>query len=460
MFFNSKNNDNTVIIGGNDMRYVLLLLLLPLNIFAATFSYSGDWRAELAMYHDLDLTKSMHGTPSADYLDPTNPLFNPNASNNTKTYWLQRFKIKPDLIIYDDVRIKTEWILLAGSALSSTSMGGSTNNMVAGGIMSGDNIHADLSVRRAWLEWVSDWGVFTLGRQPLHYGLGMTYNSGDGLWDYWGDSVDRLAYKLMMGTVWFGLAYDVRTEGAVNYYGDNKSSFETQIGYNELESNMEIGFMWHFDFGAGKERIHVYDVYQKKTFPETGISLGFEAAYRKGQERDYDADGIMDQVQAFGLLFDFLYAPGASEFGLKTGFATGEDGTADNKYHAFHFNRAYKIAMLLFNEDLGVGGDSVHGSPGIGADFNDLGAIFIAPRFAYTFSEVLKVESVIAYAMTQRKPPLGKKKSLGTEFDLNATYMWKDYFETGIRMGWFFPGPYFDGKAVGMGTMATFALKF
>ena len=145
------------------MRYALLLSLLPLNIFAATFSYSGDWRAELALHHDLDLSKSMHGTPSADYLDPSNANFNPNASNDTKTYWLQRFKLKPDLIIYDDVRIKSEWILLAGSALSSTSMGGQPGNMVAGGIMSGDNINANLSIRRAWLDWTSDWGAFTFG---------------------------------------------------------------------------------------------------------------------------------------------------------------------------------------------------------------------------------------------------------------------------------------------------------
>jgi len=453
-------DDNNIYIGGTDMRYALLLSLLPLNIFAATFSYSGDWRAELALHHDLDLSKSMHGTPSADYLDPSNANFNPNASNDTKTYWLQRFKLKPDLIIYDDVRIKSEWILLAGSALSSTSMGGQPGNMVAGGIMSGDNINANLSIRRAWLDWTSDWGAFTFGRQPLNFGLGMTYNSGDGLWDYSGDSVDRIAYKLMMGNVWFGLAYDVRTEGAVNYYGDNHNTFETQVGYLEPESNMEIGFMWHFDFGAGRERVHTYDVYQKKSFPQTGMSVAWEAAYKKGHEGDQNADGTIDQLQAFGLLFDLLYAPGASEFGIKTGFATGDNSTTDNKRYAFSFNRAYKIAMLLFNEDLGIGGDSVHGSQGIGADFDNLGAVFLAPRFAYTFIEALKIETVFAYAVTQRKPTTGRSKSLGTEMDINATYTWKENLETGLKFGWFFPGGYFPGKATGMGLMSTVALKF
>ena len=94
------------------MKY-FLLLLLPANIFAAAFSYSGDWRAEVATYHDISLSKTNAGQVSADYLDPTNPDFNPNAVSHTKTYWLQRFKLKPDLIVYDNVRVNSEWILLA-----------------------------------------------------------------------------------------------------------------------------------------------------------------------------------------------------------------------------------------------------------------------------------------------------------------------------------------------------------
>jgi hypothetical protein len=439
------------------MRYFLLLLLLPANIFAAAFSYSGDWRAEVATYHDISLSKTNAGEVSADYLDPTNPDFNPNAVSHTKTYWLQRFKLKPDLIVYDNVRVNSEWILLAGSALNSTSLGGQTGNYSAGSTMGADNIQAKLFVRRIWLDWSSDWGVFQMGRQPFNFGLGMTYNSGDGLWDYYGESVDRISYKLMMGAISFKLGYEILAEGAVNYYNDDQNGFMTEFGYSEPESNVDMGFLWHMYFASGQRRLHTYDVFQKKLFPTTGITLGWEAAYQKGQMPS--GTGSIDQVQAFGLLFDFLWKPGVAELGFKTGFATGDNSTGDLKANTFSYSKAYKIAMLLFNEDIGIGGDSIHGSQGIGRDFNGLGAVFIAPSFSYTFMDSLKVTTTLAYAMTQKRPTTNKK-SLGTELDVDATYKWKENVETGIRMGWFFPSNYFSARTTAMGAMATVALTF
>ncbi|MEI6079075.1 MAG: hypothetical protein WCQ53_00355 [bacterium] len=441
------------------MKY-LVLLLLPINVFAAAFSYSGDWRAEVAMYHDLSLNKKNPGVVSLDYATGANgaPL-DPTAVSRTKTYWLQRFKIKPELIVYDNVRIKTEWILLAGSALTSTNMGGSTNNMVAGGVMGADNVHANLSVRRAWLDWSSDWGVFTMGRQPSNFGLGMKYNSGDGLWDYFGDSADRIAYKLIAGDVFFQIAYDIRAEGTVNYAGDDHSTFLAQIGYTEPESNMDIAFMWHFDFGSYGERLHTYDVYQKKTFTATGITIGWEAAYQKGTLADSFIKGQNDTVQAFGLLLEFDWAGNSTDFGLRTGLATGNDSPGNTKYEAFHFNRNYKIAMLLFNEDLGIAGDSVHGSQGIGADFGDRGAIFLAPYFNWTVFDNFKWGNTIASAITQKNLD-GRNKHLGVEWDTDFTYSWKDNLETGIRYGMFFPAGFFATRATAVGLMATVGLKF
>ncbi|MFH1223965.1 MAG: hypothetical protein V1647_06460 [Pseudomonadota bacterium] len=437
------------------MRFLLLLaIIMPANIFAAAFAFSGDWRAEVAMYHKLDLNGAMHGTGTTDYTDPASPDYNPNYDqDSTKTYWLQRFKIRPDLIVYDNVRIKNEWILLAGSALPSTNMGGAIDNFVAGGLTGADNVHAQISIRRVWLDWASDWGVFTMGRQPQNFGLGMTYNSGDGVWDYYGDSVDRIAYKLVMGTVYFKIGYDILAEGAVNYAQDDQSAFITELGYSEPESNMDMAFLWHFYFAPGRQRVHTYDVFQKKVFPVSALSIAWEAAYQKGTMG-------ASTVQSFGMLVDFAWKPSPIEFGLKTGFATGDNDGADGKYYAFHYNRNYKIAFLLFTEDLGVGGDSVHGSQGIGADFNDLGAVFFAPYMGWNLTDSLKLSSVVAYALTQKRPTTGRAKNLGTELDLDLTYTWKEDLDTGIRAGWFFPSSYFVGRAVGMGLMATVSLKF
>ena len=363
--------------------------------------------------------------------------------------------------MYDNVRINSEWMLLAGSALNSTSLGGQTGNYSAGTIMGSDNAQAKLFIRRLWLDWSSDWGVFQMGRQPFNFGLGMTYNSGDGLWDYYGESVDRISYKLMMGSVALKFGYEILSEGAVNYYNDDQDGFMTEFSYTEPESNVDMGFLWHMYFGSGQRKVHTYDLFQKKLFPTTGITVGWEAAYQKGQMTDQNGGGKMDQVQAFGLLVDFSWKPGASEFDFKTGMATGDNNPGDDKYYTFSFSRTYKIAMLLFNEDIGIAGDSIHGSKGIGADFNGLGAVFFAPSYHHTFMDSLKVGTTIAYAMTQKRPLTGtQKKSLGTELDIDATYMWKENIETGIRMGWLFPSDYFSSRATAMGTMATVALTF
>ncbi|MCX6112213.1 MAG: hypothetical protein NTY22_02870 [Proteobacteria bacterium] len=441
------------------MKY-LVLLLLPINVFAAAFSYSGDWRMETDLYHNLSLNNNNPGTVSSDYANGANgaPLI-PTAVNKTKAYWLQRFKVKPELIVYDNVRIESEMIFLAGSALNSTNLGGSTNNMVAGGVMGTDNVHASLAVRRAWLNWSSDWGILTMGRQPFNFGLGMTFNSGDGLWDYYGDSVDRIAYKLMMGDVYFQLGADIRSEGAVNYVADNHNSFMAQLGYTEPESNMEIAFMWYFKFGSYGERVHTYDVFQKKTFAASNITLGVEAAYQKGTQLSFINPNQNETLQAFGLLFEFDWAPSSIDLGFRTGLATGNNGSNDNRDYCFRFNRAYKIAMLLFNEDLGIAGDSVHGSQGIGTDFNTQGAVFFAPYLKWTMFDNLTWGNTIAYAVTQKSAG-GRNKHLGIEWDTDFTYMWKDNLETGLRYGMFFPAGYFATRATAVGLMATVGLKF
>jgi hypothetical protein len=114
--------------------------------------------------------------------------------------------------------------------------------------------------------------------------------------------------------------------------------------------------------------------------------------------------------------------------------------------------------MLLFNEDLGIGGNSLHGSEGIGNDFEGLGAFFFSQYFSQKFIEVLKLSTTIAYARTQRS--MGRSKSLGTELDLGFDYLWKENLETGLKMGFFFPGKYFEGRKTGFGLMATVAFEF
>jgi hypothetical protein len=98
------------------------------------------------------------------------------------------------------------------------------------------------------------------------------------------------------------LAYDITSEGAVNYAADDKSAFRAQVSYAEPESSMELAFRWQMDFGRSNYKLHTYNVYQQKTFTGSDITLGWEAAYQKG-------DMLGKTIQAFGLLGEFNWHP-------------------------------------------------------------------------------------------------------------------------------------------------------
>lgn len=434
----------------------LLILCMPLNLFSAAFTYKGDWRSEIALFHQLDLSKGRHGTVSDYYITDGMDL----AANDTKTYWLQRFKLKPELIVDDNLRLKSEWFLLAGSASGATIMSLGTDNVAAGSIAGSDNVNAAIGLRRMWMEWISDWGILTVGRQPFHYGLGMAFNAGDGLWDYYGTSVDRIAYDLRMGSMYIKTAFDILSEGAVNYAVDDKNGFLMEVGYIKPDVNMEMALLWYMDYGAHKNKIHTYDVYQKKSYPQYDLDLGWEIAYRKGLQDDTEGGTWTgrDKVIAFGFVFEFEWSPAISKLGFKTGFASGDDDAGNNEYYGFAFSPAYSVAMLLFNEDLGIGGDSVHASDGIGSDFEHLGAFYISPYYNITLGEVFRMGTNITYARTHRSK--GRSKVLGTELDLDFAYIWKENFETGLKFGLFFPSAYFTGRTSGFGTMLTLGFSF
>jgi hypothetical protein len=448
-------------------RIAILGLFLPMQLFAAAFVYEGDWRSEFSTYHDLDLSHYTHGVANPDYAAAGMSA----AHSDSKNYWAQRFKIKPELIIDDNLRMKSELIFLAGSALNSTNMGGvtngATNNTAAGGITGLDNKNASIAVRRIWMEWVSDWGILAAGRQPFHFGLGMTFNSGDKLWDYYGNTVDRISYELKLGTIDFKIGYDVLAKGALNYSSDDQNGMLVQVTYLKPETDMEMGFLWYTDRASAnplgsfwRTNIQTFDVYSKKKWVPYNLSLNWEAAYRKGQGPDYYNLGTPSTLVEFGLLMELLWNPGSSKLGLKTGLATGDSGGSGNKYMGFQFNPAYKLGLLLFNEDINIGGDSMHASQGIGQDFQHLGAFFFAPSYSYAFLDrKLNVNADWIYAGTQ-KTATGRGKSLGTELDFSAGYKWKENMETSLITGFFFPSDYFFNRSAAFGLSIRIGVTF
>jgi len=409
-------------------KLLALLLLIPLKLTAGAFVFSGDWRSEYAVYKNLDLG------------------IGNDSPSNTKDYTLTRFRLNPEFIVNDVLSIKSQWIVLAGAGTTNPAI---DNNL---GLVSGAN-NADLFINHVWLEWVSSFGVFSTGRKPFDYGLGIMFNSGSNVWDYYHNWVDRVSYELRLGSLSIGLAYDMYQEKEIKNSRNEENGFLTKVIYEKIDTGLEVGFMWYMKKDMPGERVNSYDFYQKKNFKEINLDFNWEIVYQKGKTRAYE------NIEALGFGIEFLYYPNKFDLGLKTGLASGQNPNSQNTNNGFNFNRNYKVALLMFNEDLGEGASTIHGSNGIGADFSNLGAFYIAPSLSYDITSNLKLQTVYIYAEIQKRAD-NKTKAIGSEVDFNLTYDIYDNFQTMLRTGFFFPSQNFENRKTAFGIMTGLGLSF
>jgi uncharacterized protein (TIGR04551 family) len=153
-----------------------------------------------------------------------------------------RFRIEPELIISDNLRIVSQLDLLNNLVLGSTpdayamqpGGGGPTGYTSAGyngyapagvfsttqgsptvGINSNQNA---VNVNRVWAEYMTPVGQLRFGRMPNQWGLGMVANAGDGIDSDYQSTVDRIMFisGIKSWDLYFGGAWDFVDTGPTN----------------------------------------------------------------------------------------------------------------------------------------------------------------------------------------------------------------------------------------------------
>ncbi|MBL9023359.1 MAG: TIGR04551 family protein [Myxococcales bacterium] len=169
--------------------------------------------------------------------DPLNPEpceSNLQAGANT------RFRVMPELVISDNLRVVALVDLFDNLVLGSTpefysnlpKAGGGYAVKTRGGYVpiggfaatqwapsAGENSIVDsIVVKRAYGEYKSPIGTLRFGRQDSHWGLGMVENSSNGIDDDYGTVVDRLMFTagLPQFDLYGSLMWDFGNEGATN----------------------------------------------------------------------------------------------------------------------------------------------------------------------------------------------------------------------------------------------------
>jgi uncharacterized protein (TIGR04551 family) len=166
-----------------------------------------------------------------------------SCDDKTQTGANMRFRFSPELHISDNLRIKSQVDILDNLTLGSTPEGYRYAVRGAKGLevtqrsgatslgfydstqvspTSGSNSLVDsIRVKRAWAEYTTPLGELRFGRMPLHWGLGMLYNSGDGYDDDYQSTVDRIQATVGIKPLdlYITGAWDFANEGPVRSIG-------------------------------------------------------------------------------------------------------------------------------------------------------------------------------------------------------------------------------------------------
>lgn len=445
----------------NFLAVVLVFLQVSGPAWGVSLNFTGHLRTEAALYNKGNL-----GT---------------GTQNPSKAFISSRALLYPNLIVDDHFSVKSQWSLLSSPAFTPDAqpLGAASGAPVGlsvgqGGFVFGDAGTRALVLNRAWMEWISDFGVVRAGRMPVSWGYGLIWDSGNNLWDDFQTTLDRLEYRLHFGHVIGALAYSKpRKTNVLGSEGD-QDFYTVYLQYDNPEMDVEAGVLYErqvrssgqaADYiavgGAANpyrlptgstnpplsDRLpypmsnNVVDIFVKKSVGY--FTFGGEAGWLTGSAFDFNGNNIEDSLNAFGLLVNATYEYHSIKAFTEVLYASGDSNlNADhlNGFVVLHRNR--RPGLILGRELLGnyYGNHVGQGSYLAYGDANSFsGAFYVRPGLRVEWSQTWATGLEVIFAQ-KAATATGEEGHLGVEIDLAADHSLYKNFDLGLTFGFLIPG--------------------
>ncbi|MBI2891248.1 MAG: hypothetical protein HYY13_10755 [Nitrospirae bacterium] len=420
-------------------------------VWASPPHVGGYFRARGQLFRDRDLDTGR---------DPS-----------TTAFVDQRLKLDAEFALTDDAKAAAQFDVLDNLVWGLNGPG----LMDLSDLARTDNFNREakiddaLTVRRVWGEFVTPLGVLVVGRQPVHWGLGLFYNDGNCLDCDFGDTQDRVLFVTRVGPVVLSPFLGKVIEGPVEQRGPSPGAQvalfeegETRLrdlpSFDADASDMgvavtyrptpyEVGLLWTNRFQKAEPlsgRLTLLDVY--------GIGdLDFirtegEVVFVDGHSNNAAIpEPERTDVTKLGLTGRGYWKRPYLHFGLQYGFASGPardeynpsdprtfEGTQQDE---FRFDRDFSAGLLLFEE---VMNDQV-----VRTGFRKIGggAVRNAHFFrAFWFGDWSFVEPRASILSAFSSREINGRRNLGWEMDLESTFRIRGGFEALAQVGLLFPG--------------------
>lgn len=318
-------------------------------------------------------------------------VFNPSLadSGTNKSYILHHMTLRPQFQAYDGLTIHSRFDVFNNSRFPNDQLGqtfgAGVNNSNPGGPISGagsnstnSNTTSDqqpagmLAVNELYANWIHEFGVLTVGRAPMHFGLGIAFNGGFGMFDHWLENRDLIAYKIVMGN-FSAMPVIAKTYEGLLDQEDDVNDYILQLNYENPETDLEVGFIYQarrstsngnsndtptLPIGNGSTQQDNYEVDSYNVYVSQyieSVKVAFEVGFMSGNTGLFKNGGEIKQ-DAFGGALEMSWMPEASRWGasLDIGYASGDDPSTENTFEGYIFDQNYDVAFLLFNHPMGT----------------------------------------------------------------------------------------------------------
>ena len=417
------------------------------------------------------------------------------SSSDRLRFASMRLRLQPTLSLSDDVRLhmmvdaldnvvlgstpETKAFNASGDAAAGPGLDSfsTTNSPPQAGLNSSrDSIH----VRRAWAE-VTNRGLGQLrfGRMGHHWGLGMLWNSGEGIDSDFSSEIDRVMGITKFNGFFFAASWDFPNQGATFEPNDalpgipfdlsrkddvrqwsfmiaRRTDPEAQaakLARGEWVLNGGVYFLFRKQFLSSASgplspgqanyeglfvrrgaKVFMPDIWVQ--FLYKNLRLELETAFISGKVRNTLLQGFEDQnykIRKFGYAFELEYRALEQKLGVyfNTGYATGDpdvDGlsiredtvtqqtnSADKISH-FSFHPNYRVDLILFRNILGQIGGAHYFNPAISYDI-----------IRNQFGQRLGARADLIYSRaSQEQQTYGSEPNLGVELNASLYYQSED----------------------------------
>jgi hypothetical protein len=379
-----------------------LVMAVP-SAHALELDWSGKFRTEFHFIKNY----TMDGSDAGQSVDSTrinstsknpNGYYIPGGGNTNATFETLFLKLQPKAIVNDNVVIKSEF--WAGSPMFGLFGDSYPQTVDQRQYYSTQSRGSSFSVQRLWGEFTTDFGVVTLGRAPLNWGLGVFWNAGDGLWDRYESTGDQIRLTSKFGSFTFSPGVAIYSSGnsvggACSFTGGSGtvntctvgpgsgavSDYFIQLKYENLEEDFEggVNFVRRIAGGSQDNGANPATPANSGTGPQNPTSNTDTSPYVSTSGLSYNTWDLYAQKKVgkwrlgvelpivsgkvSGIDYSTVAVAGEAdwrindpwEMQLRAGRAPGQPGTAGttpDKYKAYFFNPNYHIGMILFDYQL------------------------------------------------------------------------------------------------------------